>query len=172
MAMKHLSENEIQEYLDNSDSAGRQKIITHLDGCQLCQNRVKEYESLFFHLKKAEPDELSADFTAKVMSKIETEAPAHEPRSAWAMVLSIAGVILGLVSIGYFVNLKPLFETVHLSGIQQYFDTVLFSKLIAIAGALNMELSTIIYAGLTLIIIAAIDVIIRHNRRRPISFLI
>ncbi len=170
--MKHLSENEIQEYLDNSVSAGKQEIITHLDSCQLCQNRVKEYETLFFQLKKAEPAELSPDFTAKVMSKIEAEAPARDPRSVWSIALSIAGVILGLISIGYFINLKPLLETVHLSGVQQYFDHILFSKFSAIAGALNMELSTIIYVGLTLIIIAAIDVIIRHNKRRPISFLV
>ncbi len=170
--MKHLSENEIQEYLDNTDFTGKQEIITHLDGCQLCRNRVKEYETLFFQLEKAEPGELSPDFAAKVMSKIKAEAPARSPRPVWSIALSIAGVILGLVSIGYFVNLAPLLESVKLSGLLQYFDRVLFTRLSAIAGALNMELSTIIYVGLTLIIIAAIDVIIRHSRRRPISFLV
>jgi hypothetical protein len=172
MAMKHLSENEIQEYLDNTISTGKQEIITHLDSCQLCRNRVNEYEALFLQLKKAEPGGLPADFASSVMTRIEAEAPAPGRRSVWSLILPITGVIVGLISIGYFGNLKLLLEAIKLLDARQYFDRVFFDELSAIAGSLNIDLGTILYVGLMLIIIAAIDIIIRHNRRRPISFLI
>lgn len=170
--MKHLSENEIQEYLDNTISTGKQEMITHLDSCQLCRNRVKDYETLFLQLKKAEPDALSFDFVSKVMTKIEAESTITSPRPIWSIVFSVLGAILGLVSIGYFINFKPLLEAVNLSDVQQYLNLVFFHEMRDIAGLFNVDLGTIIYVGLTLLVIAAIDVIIRHNRRRPISFLI
>ncbi len=170
--MKHLSENEIQEYLDNTISTGKQEMITHLDSCRLCRNRVKEYKALFLQLKKAEPSGLSADFASKVMTKIRAESPTPGHRSVWSLILSITGAIVGLISIGYFGNLKLLLEAFKLLDVRQYLDHVFFDELSAIAGSLNIDLGTILYVGLILIIIAAIDLIIRHNRRRPISFLI
>jgi len=170
--VKHLSENEIQEYLDNTVSTGKQEIITHLDSCQLCRNRVKEYETLFFQLKKAEPAELSPDFAAKMMAKIKAEVPAPSPRPVWSIILSFAGAILGLVTIFYFINITPLLESIKTSRLQEYINQILLSKIEKITGFFDVDITVIIYTGLTLIIIAAIDYIIRHSKRRPISFMV
>jgi len=169
--VKHLTEDQIQEYLDNSITTGKQEIAAHLDSCQMCQNRVKEYKALFLQLKAAEPEMLSADFTSKVMVNIEAEVPPVESSSVWAIVFSVLGAILGLVSIGYFVNFKPLLEMFKISDAEQYFNRILFDELNGIAGYLNIDIGTVLYVGLALIIIAAIDYIIRHHGRRPVSFL-
>jgi hypothetical protein len=172
VAVNHLSEVQIQEYLDNTIVSGKQDIIAHLDHCPLCRSRVKEYEVLFKQLKKAEPKPLPVDFASKVMKQIEAESSTADRRSAWSVMFAVLGTIIGLISIAYFINFKPVFAFFKLSDIRQYFDRVFLDELNGLARYLNVDIGTILYVGLVLIVIAAIDTIIRHNRRRPISFLI
>jgi hypothetical protein len=172
MAVNHLSENQIQEYLDNTLVSGKQDIITHLDNCPLCRNRVQEYEALFLQIKEAEPEFLPADFASKVMTAIETESSVTGQRSIWSVIFAILGTIVGLITMGYFINLRPLADLFNLSDVRQYCSVILFDGIKDITGLFNVDIGTILYVGLTLIVIAAIDVIIRHNRRRPVSFLI
>jgi hypothetical protein len=172
MAVRHLSEDQIQEYLDNTIVSGKQDIITHLDSCPICRSRVKEYETLFLQIKETEPEFLPADFASKVMTAIETESSGIGQRSTWSVIFVILGTLVGLITIGYFVNLRPLADLFNVSDVRQYCSVILFDGIKDITGLFNVDIGTILYVGLTLIVIAAIDIIIRHNRRRPVSFLI
>lgn len=173
--MRHLSENEIQQYMDGTISSEKQAFITHLDSCQLCQSRVKQYQLLYGQLAADEPGQLSPDFSKSVMTKImaeSVESTVNNRRSVWSLALSFTGIVLSLMTILYFVNMTAFLESIKIPGIQEYFNRILISKIEKLTGFLDVDISMIIYAGLTLIIIAAVDYIIRHSKRRPISFLV
>ncbi len=118
--------------------------------------------------------QLPDTFDASVMSRlIAEEEPQNEPaKSSWPLTLSIAGTVLTLVFLGYFANIGKILGLLIPSGWYQFLSNNIFSMTDDLQSILNMDLSLIIYAGLILIVIGALDYIIRHAGRRPVSFLI
>ena len=71
MNIKHISDDEIQSFLDGIDMENRALIQEHLDSCSLCQNNLKTYQQLYQSISSAEISELSPDFSDRVMAELE-----------------------------------------------------------------------------------------------------
>jgi len=73
--MKHLSDEEIQIYLDKSDSSKRTEIHEHLTACRTCRGRVKQYERLYSRLSTLDiAHTLPPDFAPSVMEKVKVSS--------------------------------------------------------------------------------------------------
>ena len=83
MALKHLTDDQIQEYLDGKVSKDS-RIADHLQSCGDCKEQIDEYSSLYSALEVDEKIGLSARFAEVVVSKITAQASASPvARSAW-----------------------------------------------------------------------------------------
>ena len=76
MSIIHLSEIEIQEYLDTK--ANQSKVESHIMGCEDCAVLLAEYESFYTELSKDEIPQLSTHFVSNTMVAVREESIALE----------------------------------------------------------------------------------------------
>lgn len=93
----HLTDSQIQEYLDHSGHVSRKQLLEHVDQCQACSQKLKQYQSLYAGLSLEPATQLPADFaslTAKAAMLQKTKSRLNLSND----VLLIGG--LGLVTLG------------------------------------------------------------------------
>lgn len=101
--MNHLSDEEIQKYLDKDSGLNRADIEKHLKTCNSCRTNFIAYKQLYTNLEDETGFMLSANFSESVVSRIKK---SKEKTSNFfeGMLLTIAGLFsIGLVF--YFTNL-------------------------------------------------------------------
>lgn len=150
MNIKHISDQEIQSFLDGIDMEKRALIQEHLDSCSLCQNTLKTYQEIYRSISTAEISELSPGFSDRVMADLERKL---ENKSQLKETLALIGLFLvGSIVSFYFVNpfssLLHLFKNLFSTAIQ-YIDKIL--------PTLNGYSSIIIMVVLILIVIEVLD---------------
>lgn len=178
MAIEHLTDSILQDYLDGNLVDKESEIITHLDSCPLCQARMEQYKLLYNELKIDSIPALSPDFSNAVMSKIAqvgAEASAEKAKK-WRIsiptpVYAVIGVIAAIASIIYFVNLSSLVDAFKITALSEYFNRILVSKVSSTTSDLGFDFSLVLMVIATLVVIGGIDYIVRHYKHRTASFL-
>jgi len=170
MELRHLTDEEIQNYLDGNLSPENKFAQRHLKRCKLCQKTLKEYKSLYLELKDEKGFRLSRGFASSVISKLPKE-PVARSQSKYAEILL---VIVGIVAAGFttlhFVDVKPLVRMITQILLPQFeFISASFGSIANLLEGLNINSSLLVFSGLTLLIIRVLDYIILHLRRTPIS---
>ena len=178
MAIEHLNDSVLQDYLDGNLSNKESEIKTHLDSCPLCSARLKQYQLLYSELEVDTVPALSPDFSKAVMSKIaqvDLEALAVEdnkrPVAVPTLIYAIIGAIVAIVTTIYFVNLEPLTRAFRITAVSDYFNRVIVSKVSLATADLGFDFSLVLMVIATLIVIGGIDYIVRHYKHRTASFL-
>jgi hypothetical protein len=101
----HLTEEQIQSYLDKKDSMNSIGIEKHLENCVPCQKNLEEYRNLYSALNTDLFSGLPKDFSAKVVAAV------SEPQeSRWQLFESgftIAFFLFGIAASLYFFNPLP-----------------------------------------------------------------
>ena len=173
MALKHLTDKEIQDYLDGNLSQEKNLIVKqHLDFCESCQSEFNEYKNLYAGLKNDADVSLSPNFSKSVISKIQQEAPTTFNIRFRDILLSIMGLLFAVGTTLYYVDFKPVMKSLNKS-LKQPIDnsTAIFSSLKQALETLNVDFNLIVFAGLILLIIIAVDHFLYRNKDKLFSFL-
>ena len=100
---EHLNEETIFEYLDGEIKD--QKVISHIENCKVCSEKLKYYIELDNKLRTGLPSvEVSADFTSNVMDKI---IKTRKPVLQRILIGSIASAALILITASVFLAFLP-----------------------------------------------------------------
>jgi hypothetical protein len=150
MSIKHISDEDIQSYMDGIDMENRAFIEEHLNSCTLCHNTLKAYQEVYQGISNAEIKELSPEFSDRIMADLERKM---ENKSQLKETLSLIGLFLvGSTVSFYFVNpfssLPNLFKALFSTTIQ-YIEELL--------PTFNGYSSIIIMVVLILIIVEVLD---------------
>jgi len=82
---EHLTEYELQDYIENPDSASGRKAAVHLENCDLCKSRLSGYTIVFHELKHAPDFNIDDKICSKIVDAVSTErAPFF---STWHIIL-------------------------------------------------------------------------------------
>jgi hypothetical protein len=109
MQLKHLTDEEIQDYLDgNLSGETTLQVREHLQVCRRCREALKQYQSLYVGLEDDAGFELSKGFAKTVVRRLPAEAEAKSHASVLNIVLIVLGVAVSLGFTLYYVDLKPL----------------------------------------------------------------
>jgi hypothetical protein len=170
MSLKHLTDEEIQEYLDGSLSPENELLFeTHLKICPHCQESLKQYQSLYAGLANDEGFDLPKSFAKSVISRLPEEAKVKFRFNYANVILTILGIIIAVGITFYYVDLKPLGRVISNIFVPQYeFGSGLIVSIKSSLVNLNGSLSLLAFAGLTLLIIAALDRTLVQPRYRRI----
>lgn len=168
--MKHLTDSEIQTYLDGgSDDETHKKIEMHLAGCQHCRKELQTYRALYGYLAAAPAVSLSPAFAGNIISRIE-RGESERPLFEWLM-FGIS-VLIGLAAFFYFVPLAalgslfaPLFTPILESTRPLWQYLLSLTARLDLPGIGNARL--VIFAALVLFSAALIDRFILQPRLRP-----
>lgn len=172
MSLKHLNDEEIQEYLDrNLPAQDLTMIEEHLEKCPVCQDSLKQYRYMYDGLAKDEGFDLSKDFAKTVLSRLGVEAQAKPRFNYFYALIAFLGAVIGVATIIRFVNLKSLgvtiYETIQprFEFISVFADSVKYVLLI-----LNGNAGLVIIAGLALAFLATVDRFVLKPKYRRVSF--
>ena len=101
----HLTEEQIQGYLDKQDSFDSKAIEEHLRVCASCRKSLEEYRKLYTALNTDLFSALANDFSEQVVSAV-----SGSRESRWQLFESgfiIAFFLIGVAASLYFINPLP-----------------------------------------------------------------
>jgi hypothetical protein len=106
MKNNHLTDEILQSLLLNE--VHDEIVDKHIFECQVCQEKIKNYQYLFSSIKKLEPETFSFDVTSLVIEKIYKVEMKKEKNTNIALYL-ILSIILVVVFILLYPYLKSIF---------------------------------------------------------------
>lgn len=108
MATRHMTDEEIQAFLEKGTSALDQVFTGHLDECPQCRRQVQEYRALYGSLGEDRDFELAPGFSDAVMARVAAESEAQAKKRLGGMLLSVLGALAAVALIAYFVDFTPV----------------------------------------------------------------
>ena len=168
MALKHLTDEQIQEYLDGNVSKNSW-IADHLKSCGDCEAQIDEYSSLYSALEVEEKIGLSANFADAVVSKITAQASAAFGFQIWQIILTVVGLSVGLVTAVYLIGINSVGKL--FTGLGEFGK--IFSSVLAVIGnyfaGINLNIGLLGLATFALIFVVFLDHFILQPKQRALS---
>ncbi len=167
MSMMHLSDIEIQEYLDTKTN--KEQVEKHIAGCKKCAVSVTDYKSFYSVLSKEEPVALSVEFIAHTMEAVRNKKVVLGNDRGFYLY-SIVSFISAFLLLKYYVGVDFSFMTIELSYIQNMFRD--WSIVNSAAHYYKTSASTVnilLFAGLVLLFYALVDSIMSRKSESTMS---
>ncbi len=171
--MTHLTEEELQNYLDGNMSPSQASIFEqHLESCKKCRAEMAHYQSLYSGLKEAKGFALAPDFSNSVMKVIHAETKKAWLARLWNLLLPVLGIAVGIGVMVVYVDFKPFLKAFGDSlNPSRYFDNTALTSLTEVLSKLNVNLSLIVFAGLSLLAVILIDQLLSRHKAKFFSYL-
>jgi len=166
MALEHLTENQILDYLDGT----RGQLHEHLESCPTCRETAAQYQRLYLDLKDETGFDLPTGFAASVAAEI---IPQKES-SSWFAEGILAAVLLlaGICAIIIFVDLSAVFKGAKDSLVNTGLGPAFISTTRAFLSGLGIQANTLAFAGLALLMVAVLDRLVFALRRGKTLFFV
>jgi len=168
--VRHLSDNEIQDYLDGNPVENREEIRLHLEICEHCRARMEQYETLVSELGTDDIPELAPDFAASVVDAVEPVETEKSYSRIFAWLSAAAAFIFGVVVSIHFMSPSTLQSITKTLTPKNIPEPSFVSKYKEFLACLNLDFTMIVGVGLVLVLIALVDQLVRR-RQKPVSFL-
>ncbi len=110
--MKHLTDLELQLYLDGSLLPDNKKIVSHLAGCDICKLELERYKTVYAELKNEDEAILSASFADKVIAALPEKKQSFAFLNSESFMYATAAVMMIITVLYYgesFAHLKNVF---------------------------------------------------------------
>ena len=145
MITAHLTETEIQLYVAEPEAINI-TLVTHIQGCALCQSKADNYILLFKSIKDSAKPSFDFDLSALVIEQL----PAPKNAFPWAAVLIsvLSAAIIAVAAIFFGATIITLIKGM---------STILF----AVAGS----------ATIVIIVFQAIEMLKDHQKRMDALFI-
>ncbi len=161
MKYRHLTDEEIQSYLDNQLESDAGWVKVHIDECGFCRNQLAQYKSLYAELGK-EPDySLSENSMNVVMNRIGDREGSKSPLFGKYFLLSVFSVVATVACASYFLDIRKVIDgmlRLHKSQMELLGSSVDFTY--NIIKGMNLEPSSIALAAIILSIILLFDLLL------------
>jgi hypothetical protein len=106
----HITEEQIQDYLDKQDSINTSDIEKHLQICSSCQKNLAEYQELYTVLNSDPFPELPKDFSTQVLSAVSDTQESRKQLFESGSIMAF--FLFGIAASLYFVNPLPFLTNV------------------------------------------------------------
>lgn len=156
MSLKHLSDNELQEYLDGNISNNVAFIQQHLESCPQCREALAQYQTLYLRLKDESEFQLSGKFKSSVIARLQRKE-ARPTTSLVAKILTAAGLIFAIVISFFIFDMKPFLKPIYEPFTDFFSRSSITSIFSGISSSLNGNYTLILSSILVFMIIALID---------------
>ena len=164
MAVRHLTDEQIQRYLDG-DMSRDSDAAYHLQHCPACQRQLELYREVYEGLQQDVSFELAPGFAESVMNRL-AAAPERSPRvSSVGLILLAFGTVAVAGLALYFLEVKALTEVLaSLSAFGVEFGSSFVESLRVTMASLGVSMDIVLSTGLILLTFAAIDRILVRYR--------
>lgn len=158
MQLEHLTDEEIQDYLDENLSEKITLLVRqHLEECHRCREALKQYQSVYVGLEDEKGFELSKVFARSVVNKLPAEGEAKSYLSLLNIFLALLGAAISIGITLRYVNLKPLGKAISHLLPGKELGIGLLDLMKGLLLGLNGNAGFVIIALLTLLFVAGLD---------------
>jgi len=105
---KHLTDDEIQGFLDKRSIDSSDVIANHLNTCPECRTRAEQYSRLNVGLSDESGFELPVDFTSTIINAIVAERKTPFWQRHFESLVAASGLLMTLAAVAYFVDLTAV----------------------------------------------------------------
>jgi len=171
--MKHLSDEEIQNYLDGNIPNKKNHVENHLRICTDCQTIFNQYKDLYINLEQ-EPQFQFAEKSIRVIMKnlgmIHQKRPLFQFAKNFLLGIGILWLTTMIISIAYLINSKPWEEIqTQSSNLLSEFQSLFFVSIEKMLSDLIGKPYLLLFAGLTILTVAIIDHLIIQPKFKDLS---
>ncbi|HER00213.1 MAG TPA: hypothetical protein ENO22_12810 [candidate division Zixibacteria bacterium] len=110
MEIKHLADEQIQDYLDGNLAENVQVIQEHIQSCNACRAELARYKSLSAALSEDVGFELSHDFASEVVASIEEKGAERFFFRLSHIILWVTGILAGVALLVRFTDVEEAFS--------------------------------------------------------------
>ena len=170
MAHQHLTEDDIQNILDNNSSEYGPDRLKHLEICNKCQTMVGHYKHLYKGLSVEPEYALSKNFIKSVMDKVFPNSikPFLSPPAEIALIVTT--LILALTAMFIFVDFKPIVQSITRIVLPEFtYETKILQPIRDLFATFNRGFTMIPFALLALFFVAVLDRFIHKIKRHKMS---
>lgn len=167
MSIIHLSDSDIQEYLDTKTN--KEKVESHILGCEECAILIAEYESFYKELSIDETPQLSVDFVSDTMAAVREETIEVESNKGFYLY-SLASLVCAFFLMKYYVGVDFSFLKFELPQINSIFaDWSIFGTVAQYYQTSTNTFNMLLFAGFILLFFALVDSVLSRRNFRKIS---
>ena len=158
MALGHLTDAEIQDYVDGLPTLERRRIDMHLESCQRCEEQVEQYKTLFEALSEDVKLTLSANFSQSIIHEIKQEVRTVSRFRILPALVSFLGLTIAALGLLNFTTLQPLTRLMRAtSSIRNSINLEWSGKIVAFLSGLDLDLSLLGVAVFVVFLMSLID---------------
>jgi hypothetical protein len=160
--MNHLTDDQIQFYLDNDKSADIIEIEEHLQQCEKCRFVLKTYQQIYSVIKiENEIPELSSNFSQNTIRLLE-----KEQEKKWTLFENI------LITFTFLISISASIYFFDLIGFISYFRNIDFSMITGFGKKIISTISpNFIYLAAAVTITIVIELLDRFKVKKAIKHL-
>jgi hypothetical protein len=146
MALNHLSQDEILEFLDSNSEVSNQKINLHLNKCNVCKRNITEYQVVYDQVKLIEKFDPSPDFSNTIMKNLSMVVPKNSSNLRTTFISYILFSLLSLSIIFLIDSYDFIFYNQVIDSISSLFSSILYfvSSFQFIANNINILISLLL----------------------------
>ncbi len=167
MSIIHLSDSDIQEYLDRQTN--KEKVESHILSCQECAIAIAEYESLYATLAVDDTPKLSANFIDTTMHVVRQETMLAESSKGFYLY-SFMSMVCAIVFMKYYVGYDFSAFKFELPTMNNFMaDWTIFDAAATLYQTSTSTVNILLFAGLILLIVALADSVISRKTLHKVS---
>jgi hypothetical protein len=171
VALRHLSDAEIQDFLDGNLPDREDSLEIHINQCPHCRSRVIRYRMLYKELREDTIPRFKDDYAASVMSYIKAKssvAPGRNPKATLGYIfLALCGLVLAI----YFVDFSRMAALFRFSAFRTHLINSFIPHLSRILKELDISPGIILSVGLAVAVAFIVDHLIKQYRAKSVTFL-
>lgn len=166
--VNHLDDEQIQDFLDGNLSVSvRHDIGEHVRACQICRERISQYEELFSELTVEPEIKLAKSFTRKVVRKAIRHEIGEVQLGLMHLFFIVAGAIVAINALFYFGDLNAYARIAQQTGKSLYeFVPVLANSFRQPMQDINLQIGFIGLAAGVVILLFLLDRFVLQPRFR------
>lgn len=165
MVINHLTDEQIQDYLDGKPSLSKSSLEEHLNTCAACSKTWGHYQNLYSELKREPGFKLSPNFAGTVITRIPQVAQARARFKFSDVFIGSVGIAAVLGVMIFFIDFSVITEFVtkfSFSSIKADLQGWLKNSLSSLNGGVLLIGSSV----LTLLVTATLDRLLSGSKYR------
>ncbi len=112
--MKHLTDSQIQDYLDGNLTAEQEKQLQHHAGrCIYCRRELETYKELYLELRRQPAFSISPSLADHIIEKIQSPEKPTSSRGFWDFFILVMGILSSLGVLFYFISFDAFLKSFH-----------------------------------------------------------
>jgi hypothetical protein len=167
MAVRHMTDNDFQAYLERDNTAEYTPFDTHLNDCKKCRHELKQYRLLYDGLKQDIGYNLNPGFSDALMTRLIINQEVQQ-RNHFDKFMYLTGMLVALLVGGYFLDLNKIASAMA-GPFVPVFDTLknLSSSYIELIPVSNQSFGILCFSALILIgVYFADNLLLNYKEKR------